>query len=231
MTKEQTLALQKRLNKEFNAGLVEDGIYGPKTKAAEAKYLKGEVQNPVLNKGDYFGAPYIGKGIQFLGDHETDAAMTAHYAPHWKKVGLPGYVKKGLSGNDRAWCSLKVDKDMTDAGLKGTGSAGAYSWSSWGRKCPFWFGAVLDIKHRSGGRHVAYFLYWIDEAKGLAAVMGGNQGNRFSIVSQTINKGGDVCLKGPRWSSQLPDGQFVSKAEVLKAYPHLKVGGTAGSTR
>ena len=134
-------------------------------------------------------------------------------------------------GNTHAWCSVKVNADLRKVGVKGTNSAGASSWSSWGRKCPFWFGCVLDIRHKSGGRHVAFFLYWIDEAKGLAAVYGGNQGNRMSIVSQTINQKADSLVTGPRWSKDQPDGQFVSKTEVLKAYPLLKVGGVAGSTR
>lgn len=36
-----TLALQQQLNKQYNAGLVEDGIMGPRTRAAMAKYQAG----------------------------------------------------------------------------------------------------------------------------------------------------------------------------------------------
>lgn len=227
MTKSDCLALQKKLN-ALGAKLVEDGIYGPLTKAAEAKYLsKPEAPKPVAD--DYFGAPWIGSYIHLLGRSETDAQLNKELVPEWAKEGLPGY--KTLAGNTHAWCSVLANASFRKVGVKGTNSAGAASWSKWGRKCPFWFGAALDIKHRSGGRHIAFFLYWIDEAKKIAAVYGGNQGNKLSIVSQSINSSGDVCVTGPRWSKELPDGQFVSKAEVLKAYPLLKVGGSAGSTR
>lgn len=230
MTREEVKQLQKTLN-ALGANLDPDGIRGPLTIAAEKKYLHPDVipALPKLNPKDYFGASWIGANIDLLGRDESDADLNARYVPEWKLEGLPGY--KSLVGNARAWCSVKVNADFRKVGIKGTNSAGAYSWSNWGKKCPFWFGCVLDIKHKSGGRHVAFFLYWIDVESRIAAVYGGNQGNRMSIVSQTINAGGDVCVTGPRWPTGQPDGQFVSKADVLKAYPHLKVGGKGGSTR
>lgn len=218
-------------------GVAADGDWGPVTQAAADGYdieslkLKRHVvvMKPI-ESGDYFGAPWIGANIDLLGRHETDPLLNARYVPEWSKEGLPGY--KTLAGNTHAWCSVKVNADLRKVGVKGTNSAAAASWSKWGRKCPFWFGSVLDIKHPSGGRHVAFFLYWIDEAKKIAAVYGGNQGNKLSIVSQSINAGGDVCVTGPRWSLDCADGKLVSKADVLKAYPLLKVGGVGGgSTR
>lgn len=230
MTKEEIKERQKLLN-SLGASLVVDGFRGPLTVAAELKYLKPVVIAPLpkVSPKGYFGAPWVGANIDLLGRHESDAALNARYVPEWKLEGLPGY--KSLEGNARAWCSVKLNADLRKVGVKGTNSAGAYSWSKWGMRCPFWFGSVLDIKHRSGGRHVAFFMYWVDQASGLAAIYGGNQGNKMSIVSQTINRGADVLVSGPRWSKDVSDGQFVSKADVLKTYPHLKVGGVGGSTR
>lgn len=229
--------LQTELN-ELGARLKVDGDYGPLTEAValDAIGVMGQadptpvpvVKPPPLASGEQFGAPWVFANIDLLGRHETDPELNARYVPEWKLEGLPGY--KTLSGNSFAWCSVKENADKRKVGIKGTNSAGARSWSTWGRKCPFWFGATLDIKHASGGRHVADFLYWIDEAKHLAAIIGGNQGNKFSVVSATLAAGRDTLVSGPRWSNDWPDGRMVSMVEVLKAYPFLKVGGSMGST-
>lgn len=180
---------------------------------------------------DYFGAPWIGANIDLLGRSETDAELNARYVPEWALEGLPGY--KTLAGNAHAWCSVRENADKRKVGVKGTNSAGAASWSRWGKKCPFWFGATLDIRHASGGRHVCDFLYWIDESKRICAAYGGNQGDKLSIVQLNLSGSGDKLVAGPRWPNDRPDGMLVSMKDVLAAYPHLKVGGISGggSTR
>lgn len=184
------------------------------------------------NPGDYFGAKWVGANIDLLGRKEDDPKLNARYVPHWKNQGLPGY--KTLVGNDHAWCSLREDADMLKVGVKGTKSAAAKSWSTWGDECPFWFGAALPIRHAKGGRHICDFLYWIDEKKKIAAVYGGNQSNRLSVAQVNLSgndKGHDEVVPSPRWPKGYPKGQKVAMADVLKAYPHLKVGGSMASTR
>ena len=219
MTKLECIELQKRLN-GLGATLEVDGIYGPKTRAAEIKYLP---------KGDQFGAPWIFANIDLLGRDETDPELNARYVPEWSLEGLPGF--KSLAGNTRAWCSVRANADRRKVGVRGTNNAGAASWSRWGKKCPFWFGAALDIKHRGGGRHICDFLYWIDEGARIAATLDGNRGNKFCVARTDLSGSGDTLVSGPRWSHEVPDGRLVSKAEVLKAYPYLKVGGASGGTR
>ena len=227
----------KDLQVELNAQgshLTVDGIFGPKTEAAlklalAPKSTPAPAPKPLpVTTGEHFGAPWVFANIDLLGRHETDKELNARYVPEWRLEGLPGY--KTLSGNSFAWCSVKENADKRKVGIKGTNSAGAKSWSSWGKKCPYWFGATLDIQHASGGRHVGCFLYWVDEAKKIAAVIGGNQGNKFSIASTVLGPRHDNPVTGPRWSTDWPDGQEVSMSEVLKAYPYLKVGGSMGST-
>lgn len=178
---------------------------------------------------NYFNAPWVFANIDLLGLDENDPILNARYVPEWKLEGLPSY--KTLVGNRHAWCSLKVNADFRKVGIKGTDSAAASSHSKWGKKSPFWFGCTLDIAHASGGRHVCFFLYWIDEANGICASMDGNKGNKFCIAKTDISgkNGADRLVTGPRWSKDAPDGQFVSMQDVLKAHPNLKVGSKASS--
>ena len=190
----------------------------------------GEDELPKPSESDHaWNAPWVLANIDMLGRTETDPLLNARYVPEWAKEGLPGY--KSLAGNTRAWCSVAHNADKRKVGVKGTDSAGAASWTKYGVACPFWFGASLPIRHKSGGRHIATFLYWIDEAKKIAAVYGGNQGNKLSIVSLDLSGRGDTLVPGPRWPANYPAGQLVSKAQVLAKYPFLKVGGSMGVTR
>lgn len=173
----------------------------------------------------------MGLDLDLLGRHESDPELNARYVPEWKNVGLPGY--KSLEGNARAWCSVRCTSVLRRSKIPVKGlTAGAASHSKWGRKSPFWFGCTLDIVHAGGGRHVCFFLYWIDEKKKIAATLDGNRGNRFCVARTDLSGAGDRLSTGPRWSNDWQDGQLVTMAEVLKAYPMFKVGGSgSGSTR
>jgi hypothetical protein len=173
-------------------------------------------------------APWIFANIDLLGLDETDPKLNARYVPEWKLEGLPSY--KTLVGNRHAWCSLKVNADLRKVGVKGTNSAAASSWSKWGRKSPFWFGSILDISHQSGGRHVCFFLYWLDEKKGICATQDGNKSNMFCIAQTTLSEKADKLVTGPRWPSDQPDGLILTMNEVLKAHPILKVGSISNTT-
>lgn len=179
-----------------------------------------------------FGAPHVFANIDLLGLDETDPRLIARYGPEWAHEGLPGY--KTLAGNDHAWCSNRANADFRKVGVKGTDSAAAASWRTWGRGCPYWFGSTLGLRHASGGAHVTTFLYWIDEANRIAACYGGNQGNKLSIAPYNLGgnaRGHDEVVNGPRWSKDRPDGIIISKSEVLAKHPNLKVGASGGSTR
>lgn len=185
---------------------------------------------PKAEPGDYFGARWIGLDLDLLGRNETDPELNARYVPEWKNVGLPGY--KTLIGNAHAWCAIRVSAVLRRSKVivKGLNAAAA-SLSNYGRKCPFWFGALLDIVHRGGGRHACFFLYWIDEKKKIAATMDGNRGNLFCVARTDLSGSGDTLKNGPRWPTLEPDGQLVSMADVLAKYPHLKVGSSGTGTR
>ena len=227
-------ALQKALN-DMGEKLTVDGDPGPKTRAALAKYdvelllKKAELPETPAPSGDFFGAPWIGANLDLLGRDETDKELNARYVPEWSKEGLPGY--KTLAGNRHAWCSVRANADRRKVGVSTTNSAAAASWSSYGKKCPFWFGAALDIRHKGGGRHICDFLYWIDEKKKIAATLDGNRGNKFCVAKTDLSGAGDTLVAGPRWPKEMPDGQLVSMQDVLAKYPILKVGSVASGTR
>ena len=239
MSKSKFIAdLQDLLNEHgATPKLVTDGLNGPKTQAALAKAMAGKILKAVdipkapVAKGDFFGAPWVGANIDLLGRYETDKDLIARYEPEWANCKLKGY--KGLAGTARAWCALRENADRRKVKSETTDSAAASSFSRLGYKSPFWFGAALDIKHKSGGRHVCTFLYWIDEKKKIAATLDGNRSNQFGVFATDLSGKGDVLVAGPRWPNDWPDGKFVSMADVLKAYPFLKVGSTStgGSTR
>lgn len=245
---EHVTALQNALVSKGYAIKV-DGHFGPQTKKAVMAFQKSFGSSgsgilgmltldklglkigskPVDVSGDYFGAPWIGADIDLLGRHETDKELNKRFVPEWALEGLPDYDK--LWGNKYAWCSVLVNAKLRKVGIKGTNSAAAASWSKWGNECGFVFGAVLPIKHSSGGRHVCFFLYWIDEAKKIAATMDGNRGNMYCVAKTDLSGNGDYLVGGPRWPIHIPVGTKVSMADVLKKYPILKVGGVGGSTR
>lgn len=182
-------------------------------------------------QGNYFSASWVAYGLPYLGMSEKMKVLNDLLVPEWRNEGLPGF--KTLDGNDYAWCSNFVNFSFRKAGIKPTNNAGASSWRDWGKSCPYWFGAVLPIRHVSRKNHVTMFLYWIDEKKKIAACYGGNQGNHLSIAQYDLSgndQGHDEVFPSPRWPSGWPDGQLVSREDVLSAYPGLKVGAVGGST-
>ncbi len=224
--------LQQALN-EKGQSLDVDGEPGPQTKNALKNFdaqvsLVRTVPVIPVTSDEYFHAPWIGSNIDLLGLNERDPVLNKRLVPEWAKEGLD---YKTLSGNDHAWCSVLVNADFRKLKIKGTDNAGAVSWKKYGRECPFWFGAVLPIEHQSGGRHVNRFLYWIDKDARLCATLDGNRGDTFCVAKTNLARGGDILDSSPRWPIGWQDGLSPTMAEVLRAYPFLKVGGQGSSTR
>jgi len=183
-----------------------------------------------------FGAPWVLVDMDLLGKSESDRELAKRLVPEWK---LEGYDSSydSLIGKSRAWCMLRINYVLRKFNLKGAKNAGAKRASEIGKKCAFWFGCILDIAHLDKygdieGRHVAIFLYWIDEAKRICATLDGNKGSRFAVNVTDLSgrPNTDTIVAGPRWPDKYPDGQFVSMEEVLKKYPFLKASGKAGGS-
>lgn len=211
------------------------GNFGPRTETESEKYdftvtakLKVAVPSKPLDPKDFFGATWVGIDLDLLGAKETNKELERRYETEWEKVGL-NY--DDLIGRAHAWCILRMIKAYRQVGVTVKGlTAAAKSLSKWGKKCPYWFGAGLDIEHKGGGRHAAIFLYWINEAKKIAATLDGNRNNEFNVFATDLSGKGDHLVSGPRWPSEWPDGFSPTMAEVLAVYPMLKVGGSGSST-
>jgi len=92
--------------------------------------------------------------------------------------------------DETPWCSSFVNWCVTQADRKGTNRANARSWLSWGQPLTqpkkgavavFWRGKSND--GRTG--HVGFFL---EDNGSTVKLLGGNQGDRVSIKSQSMKK-------------------------------------------
>lgn len=211
--------LQIEMNKQGES-LSLDGDFGPKTQSALDKFdltlnLSKKPIIPAVLDDAFIRSPWLRYLAPLIGLSEYMFKLNDILAPHWPQVGLPQF--KDLKGRDHAWCSLAADWAMFKAGIKGTANAMALSWRTWGKECPYWFGSVLGIRHASGGGHVTFFLYWVDESKRLAACLGGNQGDEVNVTVYNLsgNKAGkDEVVNGPRWPIGFPDGSILGPSAV-----------------
>jgi uncharacterized protein (TIGR02594 family) len=93
------------------------------------------------------------------------------------------WTSLAASDDETPWCSAFANWVMGQCGIKGTNSAAARSWLTWGRESGPVFGAVTVLwrgKPESPQGHVG-FLDRID-ARGIW-LLGGNQGDRVSIAA------------------------------------------------
>ena len=94
------------------------------------------------------------------------------------------------------WCSSFVNWTMQESGFKGTRSAAARSWVSWGKelKKPE-FGCVIVLK-RGDSPSSGHVGFWVGEGPDHVKVLGGNQGDQVSIAN--FNKSNVIAYRWPR---------------------------------
>lgn len=200
-----------------------DGAPGARTEAALASELTKHVRPGEPLPTGQIKPFWIAQLESRLGWTEFD--HDAEIAKDWGLVGLPQY--KTVIGTSHAWCGLACAVALNSGGLKHPrGAAGAANWTGWGEPSEYVCGAFLPLRHASGGRHICCFLYWHDKEKKLAACIGGNQSNKYSIAVYNLSgnaNGHDEVVGGPRWPLGYPHTGFV----------YTKKGGVdeSGSTR
>lgn len=91
------------------------------------------------------------------------------------------------------WCSSFVNWCMKQSMIRGTQSAAARSWLSWGYECKPTTGCIVVMERGDNGNsgHVG-FLVEYDQA--FVHILGGNQGNKVSVQKFPKHK-----VLGYRW--------------------------------
>ncbi len=96
----------------------------------------------------------------------------------------------GFKDDETPWCSSFVNWSIKQAGIKGTNSARALSWSGWGQSLsnPA-YGSIAIFDYGSGKGHVG-FVVGVNSS-GSIVLLGGNQSNmvRYSAFSPSSISG------------------------------------------
>lgn len=77
------------------------------------------------------------------------------------------------------WCSSFVNWCMTQAGYKGTRSAAARSWLTWGVKIDTPVEGCIVVLTRPGGGHVGFYVS--GHKSGTIKILGGNQSDEVRV--------------------------------------------------
>lgn len=149
-------------------------------------------------------APWMNWLEARLGWNETN--NDKELSQYWKYVHLPFTT---VRGREHAWCAMTANAALIESGYVGNGNAAAVSFVKYGTPCDYIFGAIIPIRHASGGHHVTFFHHWINEKMKIAALLGGNQSNGIRITGFNLSgnaSGHDECAS-PRWPVKVGAGK------------------------
>lgn len=112
--------------------------------------------------------------------------------------------------DETPWCSSFVNWCMEEAGIVGTQSAAAISWTGWGKPCAADFGAITVIYNSrakntalsSSGNHVGFF---VENSAKYFVLLGGNQSDQVKISAFPKTS---WSVRGYRW----PDTNSVKES-------------------
>jgi uncharacterized protein (TIGR02594 family) len=104
--------------------------------------------------------------------------------------------------DETAWCSSFVNWCMKQSGVRGTNSAGAASWKTWGNASAARYGAVAVVFNQgmarssmtTTGNHVAFL---VEETKTHWVLLGGNQSNSVKVSHYPKAKWKLLALRWP----------------------------------
>jgi uncharacterized protein (TIGR02594 family) len=162
--------------------------------------------------------PWLRTAFEFLGEREIPGPVIN---PDLKAVvaSTPGAID-----DDIPWCSSFVNFCIEEAGLQGTNNRSARSWLGWGTSTNTPVRGCIVVFKRgaegSGQGHVG--LYLSGSPKTGIRIIGGNQSDKVSIVTQNLP------FLGYRLA---PDQGGLSMADVddiLNKLELLRVGDKAG---
>ncbi len=122
--------------------------------------------------------------------------------------------------DETPWCSSFVNWCVTQAGLAGTNSARARSWSKWGRKLrkprP---GCIVVLSRPRAGPDAGHVGFYAGETATRIKLLGGNQSDSVNIASYPRSR-----LIGYRWTDEQPSPDaakrrrpFLSGLRILRS--------------
>lgn len=106
----------------------------------------------------------------------------AWIAQGWARLGV-----KWFNDDETPWCGYFVADCLNDVGLPYPKNfPSAASFATYGTACPAQLGAI-GVKARKGGNHVFFIVGITPDGKYYKA-LGGNQGNRVSIIDILVSE-------------------------------------------
>jgi uncharacterized protein (TIGR02594 family) len=198
---------------------VPDGIFGPLTEAAVRMYQasSGISSNGVADSATWAA---LHRGLHRAPPHLVSVS-SRQYNPTWLIVAKQEIGQAALRGarsnprillyhsscrcatDDTAWCSSFVNWCLRQVGIKGTGSAAAISWVTWGESCGVRVGAIAILynpraagtRSSTSGYHVGFVMQTTDSCYSL---LGGNQSHQVKVSDYSKSKWHLVALRWPK---------------------------------
>lgn len=95
------------------------------------------------------------------------------------------------------WCSSFVSWCIEQAGIRGTRSAAARSWLTWGEGLEHPILGCIVVLSRGSNPAAGHVGFWMEEQTGRVQLLGGNQGNAVSLSTFDAAR-----ILGYRWPLQ-----------------------------
>jgi uncharacterized protein (TIGR02594 family) len=178
----------------FGHAMIASATGGITSVIAGGDFFQGAVSGlfvSLFNQGEKHGESQEEEGTPWMTAAEGELGVTE--IPGKKhNTNILGYhaTTGGFKNDETPWCSSFVNWSLKQAGIKGTNSAGALSWSGWGQSLSTpAYGSIAIVDYGGGKGHVG-FVVGINK-NGSIILLGGNQSNmvKYSAFSQSSIRG------------------------------------------
>lgn len=174
-----------------------DGVVGAKTWAVLTGKAPATTHKPPVIASE--SAPWMKLAKAEIGQEEI---LGVKHNP--KVIAYHATTTLKASADETPWCSSFVNWALLQAGVKGTNSAAAISWMSWGKPASAVNGAITVIYNSkaansslsSSGNHVGFL---VQENATHYQLLGGNQGNKVQV---SFFPKSSWILRGHRWPNK-----------------------------